>query len=150
MSEIEFVRVALEEARAAYDEGEYPVGAVIVRDGEIVSRGRNRARSLNDPSAHAEILAIREACAELSTLKLSDCTLVTTMYPCPMCEAVIREVALPKVVYGARPYHWVREVKFANAVFEPVGPVLNTECRKLFAAKLEAEGRHDILDHERT
>lgn len=149
MTDVEFMREALAEANAAYAAGEIPVGAVMVRDGVIVSRARNTSVALHDPTAHAEITAIREACRLLGKNKLPECTLYTTLFPCPMCEMTIREVSLPRVVYGGRPYRWVRDVKFAQALFDPIGPILDEECRGLFTRKLEEMGREDILGHER-
>jgi tRNA(adenine34) deaminase len=146
--DLEFMKEALAEARAAYEDGEIPVGAVIVRDGAIISRGRNIGAVRNDPTAHAEICAIREACRLLGKMKLEDCTLYTTLYPCPMCEMTIKEVGLPRVVYGGNTYRWVREVKFQKAVFEPHGPILEEECRGLFTRKLKDMGRDDIIAYE--
>ncbi len=149
MTHPQFIREALVEARVAYERGEIPVGAVVVRNGAVISRGRNDTARHNDPTAHAEICAVRSACEVLGQLKLTDCTLYTTLYPCPMCEMVIKEVGLPEVVYGGRPYRWVREVKFGKALFEPIGPILDDECRGLFTRKIMDMGREDILGYER-
>ena len=148
MDDIDFMRAALAEAEAADAAGEYPVGAVVVRGGAIVGRGRNTAVASHDPTAHAEIAAIRAACRALGRTKLADCTLYTTLSPCPMCEMTIKEVRLPRVVFGGSPYRWVREVKFAQAPFAPHGPVLEAECRGLFTRKLRELGREDILGYE--
>ena len=150
VTDLDYMRAALEEAQAAYAAGEFPVGAVIARGDAIVGRGRNTASAQHDPTAHAEIIAIREACRVLQRTKLEDCTLFTTLYPCPMCEMTIKEVRLPRVVYGGRPYRWVREVKFGRAVFAPLGPLLDEECRGLFTRKLQELGREDILGYEAT
>ncbi len=77
-----------------------PFGCVIVRQGEIVGRGNNRVTSTNDPTAHAEVTAIRDACAELNTFQLADCELYTSCEPCPMCLAAIYWARLPTVYYG--------------------------------------------------
>ena len=77
-----------------------PFGCVIVRRGEIVSRGNNRVTSTNDPTAHAEITAIREACQHLNTFQLADCELFTSCEPCPMCLAAIYWARIPTVYYG--------------------------------------------------
>jgi guanine deaminase len=77
-----------------------PFGCVIVRRGEIVARGNNRVTSTNDPTAHAEVTAIREACASLGTFELADCTLYTSCEPCPMCLAAIYWARIPEVFYG--------------------------------------------------
>lgn len=77
-----------------------PFGCVIVRKGEIVARGNNRVTSTNDPTAHAEVTAIREACRDLGTFQLSDCELYTSCEPCPMCLAAIYWARIPTVFYG--------------------------------------------------
>lgn len=77
-----------------------PFGCVIVRRGEIVARGNNRVTSTNDPTAHAEVTAIREACHELNTFQLADCELYTSCEPCPMCLAAIYWARIPTVFYG--------------------------------------------------
>ena len=124
MNDVQFMQEALAEAMAAYENGEYPVGAIIVSGGEILSRGRNAEKTNFDPTAHAEIRAIRNACERLQKLKLEECTLYTTLYPCPMCESTIVEVGIRKVVYGARPFQWIREVKYGKATLEMIGPIL--------------------------
>lgn len=138
---------ALVEARAAGERGEWPIGAVVVQHGRVVGRGGNEDVASCDPTAHAEVLAIRRACAALGRQKLRDCVLYTTVYPCPMCEMVIREVGLGSVHYGGDTFRWVREVKFAEAPFAPVGPEA-PEGRRLFEARLRERGRTDILDFE--
>ena len=77
-----------------------PFGCVIVRRGEIVARGNNRVTSTNDPTAHAEVTAIREACRDLGTFQLADCELYTSCEPCPMCLAAIYWARIPTVFYG--------------------------------------------------
>ena len=77
-----------------------PFGCVIVRRGEIVGRGQNRVTSANDPTAHAEVTAIREACAQLRTFQLTDCELYTSCEPCPMCLSAIYWARIPTVFYG--------------------------------------------------
>lgn len=77
-----------------------PFGAVIVRHGEIVGRGNNRVTSTNDPTAHAEVTAIRDACANLKTFQLTDCELYTSCEPCPMCLSAIYWARIPTVYFG--------------------------------------------------
>ena len=77
-----------------------PFGCVIVRQGKIVGRGGNRVTATNDPSAHAEVVAIRDACARLHTFQLTDCELYTSCEPCPMCLAAIYWARIPTVYYG--------------------------------------------------
>ena len=96
-----FMRAALGLAREAADEGEVPVGAVIVKDGEIIATGRNRREVARQALAHAEIEAIANACAALGGWRLSGCTLFVTLEPCPMCAGAIINARLDRVVYGA-------------------------------------------------
>lgn len=93
---------ALSEARAAAERGEVPVGAVVIGpDGRLLARAGNRTRELNDPTAHAEILAIRAACAVLGSERLTGCDLYVTLEPCPMCAAAISAARLRRLYYGA-------------------------------------------------
>lgn len=94
--------LALDEARAAAERGEVPVGAVIVSaSGDVLVLAGNRTRELNDPTAHAEILAIRAACSVLETERLVDCDLYVTLEPCPMCAAAISFARIRRLYYGA-------------------------------------------------
>jgi tRNA(adenine34) deaminase len=96
-----FMDAALEEARAAALRGEVPIGAVIVRAGELVARAGNRTRELADPTAHAEMLAIREACRKLGSERLGGHDLYVTLEPCPMCAAAISAARVDRLYYGA-------------------------------------------------
>jgi cytidine deaminase len=96
-----FMEMALAEARAAAGRGEVPVGAVIVRDGAVVARAGNRTRELADPTAHAEILAIRDACRLAGSERLTGHDLYVTLEPCPMCAATISAARIGRLYYGA-------------------------------------------------
>jgi tRNA(adenine34) deaminase len=96
-----FMKAALAEARRAAVEDEVPVGAVLVKDGGIIARDRNRRERLHDPTAHAEMLAITSAAAELETWRLEGCTLYVTLEPCAMCAGAVVLARIPRVVYGA-------------------------------------------------
>lgn len=96
-----FMGQALAEARAAAERGEVPVGAVIVRAGAVIARAGNRTRELSDPTAHAEMLAIREACVALGSERLVGCDLYVTLEPCPMCAAAISAARIDRLYYGA-------------------------------------------------
>ncbi|MDD7442657.1 MAG: tRNA adenosine(34) deaminase TadA [Sutterellaceae bacterium] len=96
-----FMREALSEAKQAGKEGEVPVGAVLVMGGKIIGRGRNAPIRLHDPTAHAEIRAIREAAERLGNYRLEGSTLYVTLEPCPMCTGAIAEARLERVVFGA-------------------------------------------------
>jgi len=96
-----FMRLALREAERASIHGDVPVGAVIVRQGEVVASGHNERELRQDPSAHAELLAIREAARALGSWRLLDCVLYVTLEPCAMCAGAIVLSRLPRVIYGA-------------------------------------------------
>ena len=97
-----FMTEALKLAKLAAEKGEIPVGAVVVRDGEIVGRGYNLRENKKNAAAHAEILAIEEACGAVGDWRLKGCTLYVTLEPCPMCAGAIVNSRIDKVVYGAR------------------------------------------------
>ncbi len=92
---------ALREAQRALALGEVPVGAIVVQDGRIVGRGCNRPLSANDPTAHAEILALREAGQTIGNYRLLDCDLYVTVEPCAMCAGAITHARIRRLVYGA-------------------------------------------------
>lgn len=92
--------LALEEAEKAREKGEVPVGVVIVKNGEIIAKAHNLKESLNDPTAHAEILAIREACNKLNNWRLHGCEMYVTLEPCPMCAGAILQSRLSKIYIG--------------------------------------------------
>ena len=101
MEDLDFMREALALAREAFDDGEVPVGCVLVRRGEIVGRGRNRREGDKSALAHAELEAIDQACRNLGGWRLWECTLYVTLEPCPMCAGAILNARIPRVVYGA-------------------------------------------------
>jgi tRNA(adenine34) deaminase len=97
-----WIAIALEEAEAGAARGEVPVGAVVVCGGELVARSRNRTRELADPTAHAEVLALREAARKLGDWRLSDCTLYVSLEPCAMCAGAIVLSRIQRLVFAAR------------------------------------------------
>ena len=101
-SDESFMEKALTLARQAAQAGEVPVGAVLVRDGRIIGEGSNRPIASRDPSAHAEMIALREAAARLGNYRLPGTTLYVTLEPCPMCAGAILHARVARVVYGAR------------------------------------------------
>lgn len=101
MTDTEYMQLALQLAEAAASAGEVPVGAIIVKDGVIVGRGSNAPIARHDPSAHAEILAMRDAASTLGNYRLTDCTLYVTLEPCAMCCGAIQHARIARVVYGA-------------------------------------------------
>ena len=100
-SDIDFMRAALAEARAATEAGEVPIGAVAVVNGEIVARGQNRVLRDLDPTAHAEIVALRKAARTIANYRLTNCELFVTLEPCAMCAGAIIHARLKRLVYGA-------------------------------------------------
>lgn len=95
-----WMRQALDQARAAFEQGEVPVGAVIVRGDSLIGFGCNQRETLQDPTAHAEIIAITQAAQSIGSWRLLDCTLYVTLEPCPMCAGAIVQARIPQVVYG--------------------------------------------------
>ena len=98
---MKFMNLALREAQRGFDEDEVPVGAVVTRHGRVVARAHNRPIHLNDPTAHAEVLALRRAARKLGNYRLNDCILYVTIEPCAMCAGAIVQARLRGVVFGA-------------------------------------------------
>lgn len=137
--EAKFMADAIAEARRAEAEGEVPVGAIAVADGRIVGVGHNRPIILADPTAHAEILAIRAAASTLKTYRLATVSIYVTLEPCVMCVGAMLNARIARVVYGARDekagalgslYDIGRDGRL-NHRFEVVGGVMESECAEL-------------------
>ena len=101
MTDLEAMHVALAEARLAAQDGEVPIGAVVVHNGAIIARGQNQVLRDNDPTAHAEIVVLRAAAATLGNYRLNGCTLYVTLEPCAMCAGGITHARLDRLVYAA-------------------------------------------------
>jgi tRNA(adenine34) deaminase len=134
-----WMREAIVEALKAEQIGEVPIGAVIVRGGEIVGRGHNLRETSLDPTAHAEMIAIRDASNRLGAWRLTDCTLYVTLEPCPMCAGAIVQSRIQKVVYGTTDpkagcagtlMNLLQEPRF-NHETELVSGLLQEECAAL-------------------
>jgi len=134
--------LALEQARAAGDGGDVPVGAVVARGDEVLGRGGNARERLNDPTAHAEILALREAAAAAGTWHLEGCTLFVTLEPCAMCSGALVLARIDRVVFGAPDPKagfagslgdLVRDPRL-NHSLEVTSGVLETECGEVLRA----------------
>ena len=131
-----FMQLALDLASHAASIGEVPVGAIIVKDGEIIGRGSNAPIALHDPTAHAEIQALREAAARLGNYRLVDCTLYVTLEPCAMCSGAMQHARIKKLVFGASDPKTGACGSVINLMNEPklnhhcevVGGVLAVEC----------------------
>lgn len=136
MNHPDYMREALEEARKAYDLGEVPIGAVVVLNGQIIGRGHNLREALNDSTAHAEIMAMRQAATKLGDWRLAGSTLYSTIEPCPMCAGAIVQFRVQTLVYGAADpkagavdslVDLVRDPRFNHRV-EVITGVLEEEC----------------------
>ncbi len=131
-----FMKQALREANDAFHEDEVPIGAVVVINNQIIARGHNQVERLNDPTAHAEVLAITSACSHLGAKYLPDATLYVTIEPCHMCAGALYWSKLQRVVFGAsdikRGYHFFYGDKNPfHPKTEVEGGVLADECTKL-------------------
>ncbi len=137
-----YMREALREARLAFDEDEVPVGAVVVCRGRIIARGHNMTERLNDPTAHAEMIALTAATEAVGGKYLNDCTLYVTVEPCPMCAAALCWAQLGGLVYGAS------DPKRGFSLFSPSllhpktaveAGVLVGECSELMSSYFKAK-----------
>jgi tRNA(adenine34) deaminase len=135
----QFMSAALELARSARDAGEVPVGAVAVREGQVVGRGGNAPVGRNDPTAHAELLALREAAGNLGNYRLEDVTLYVTLEPCVMCAGALVHARVRRLVFGARDLRFggvrskfrLADSDLLNHRVEVVEGVLAAECMEL-------------------
>jgi tRNA(adenine34) deaminase len=140
------MEAALAEAMRAQEEDEVPVGAVVVCEGRIVGRGHNRNRSENDPTAHAEIVALRDAARALGNHRLSGCTLFATIEPCAMCAGAMVHARIARLVYGAedpkagavRSVMQVLNHPALNHIMEVTGGVLGGRSAKLLQGFFQA------------
>jgi tRNA(adenine34) deaminase len=135
----DFMMEALKEAYKAYEKGEVPVGAVIVKDGRIISKAHNLRESLRDATAHAEVLAIREACKRLNSWRLADCNLYVTLEPCPMCAGAILQARIARLVFGAMDfkagcagsiYNFFAAGQFNHST-DVISGIMEDECRDI-------------------
>ena len=139
MENVEAMRIALEEARAALAHGDVPVGAVVVRDGTVIARRHNERELTKDPTAHAEVLALRDAAAVVGSWRLDDCTLVVTLEPCLMCAGALLSSRIGALVYGAADLKAGATASLYSVVTDPrlnhnpptVHGVLAAECGDL-------------------
>ena len=131
-----FMREALREAIAARSEGEVPIGAVVVCRGRIIARGHNMTERLQDPTAHAEMIALTAATAAVGGKYLNDCTLYVTVEPCPMCAAALCWAQIGRIVYAApdpRRGYTLFTPSLLHPKTEVVSGLLNEECSDLVA-----------------
>jgi len=141
-SELEFMQLALEEGRGAALAGEVPVGAVLVRNGEVIARSGNRTIRDCDPTAHAEIVVLREGARKIGNYRLTGTTLYVTIEPCSMCAGAIIQARVPRVVYGCddpkggavRSCFEILTHPRLNHQVEVTSGVLSNECAALIQA----------------
>jgi tRNA(adenine34) deaminase len=140
-----FMHEAIAEAKKAGARGEVPVGALIVKAGEIIARGHNLRETSQDPSAHAELIAMRAAAARLGSFRLEETTCYVTLEPCPMCAGALVNARVPRVVYGAADpkagatttLYKIGSDARLNHTFELRGGVLAAECAALLSSFFE-------------
>jgi len=114
-----YMREALKLAQTAAAADEVPIGAVVVRDGEIIGEGYNQSRSLSDPTAHAEVLALRDAAAKLGSYRLLDVSLYVTVEPCLMCSGALLEARITRLIFGAREPRMGAVISTAESLMSP-------------------------------
>jgi len=139
LTDEDFLREALELARDAERGGEVPVGAVVVLDGRVIGRGRNSPITRNDPTAHAEILALREAAAATGNYRLEGATMYATLEPCVMCAGALVAARVSRLVFGARDLRFggvrskfqLADSDVLNHRVQIVEGVLGAECAEL-------------------
>jgi tRNA(adenine34) deaminase len=146
-----FMRQALAEAKKSQNKGEIPVGAVIVRGGRILSRGRNQPFRLNDPTAHAEVMAIREASRKRKNYRLADCDMYVTLEPCAMCLGAVVQARIRSLVFGAEDpkagaVQSIMKFPFAktNHCPEVRGGVLAEECGQILKDFFKAKRKKPL------
>jgi len=139
MTNEEYMKIAIEEAEKAASEDEVPVGAIVVFKGNIIAKARNECEKKQDPTAHAEILAIQQAAKYLGSWRLLDCKLYVTKEPCPMCAGAIFQARMDELVYGASDikagaagtlYNITNDARLNHQTTVTSG-VCEEECRKL-------------------
>ncbi len=141
-SDEDWMRLALDEARLAAQKGEVPVGAVVVHGGVVIGRGHNLRETLQDPTLHAETIALREAAQSLGSWRLEDTTLYVTLEPCAMCAGALVLSRVPRVVYGCddpkagavKTLYTIGSDERLNHRFELVAGVLSQECATMLSA----------------
>ena len=119
MTHEEAMRIALEEAAIAAAHGDVPVGAVILHNGEVIARRHNEREASNDPTAHAEVLALQDASKLLKSWRLSECTLVVTLEPCVMCAGATQSARIGRLVYGAANFEAGATATLYNVMSDP-------------------------------
>ncbi len=146
MDDTYFMAEAYKEAVQAGKRGECPVGSVLVKENTIIARAGNEELERCDPTAHAEILCLRKAGLLLQKHTLFDCTMYTTLWPCPMCESAMLQAQISRVVSGARSFPWIKNIRFNENNIIREGPIMEEECRKIFVEWAIRNKRYEILE----
>lgn len=150
-SDEEFMLQAIAEAEAAREDGEVPIGAVVVLDGEVKGRGHNAVISLRDPTAHAEIIALRDAAHAVDNYRLTGATLYSTIEPCAMCAGAIVHARIERLVYGAPDpkagavdtHFGICSTDFLNHQVIVEGRILEQECRAMIQSFFRERRKKD-------
>lgn len=143
----DWMKAAISEAEKALKQGEVPVGAVIICDNQIIGRGYNQKETLKDPTAHAEMIAIRQAAEVKGTWRMDDCALVVTAEPCPMCAGAMIQARIPLLIYGVSEPRFGGMESTADLRHHPQLPkdmqifpgICEAECRKLLQIFFEGK-----------
>jgi len=152
MNHMYFMHTAIQEAIKAYDEGEVPVGAIIVKNGMIAGRGYNRMEKLPDATAHAEIIAISAASSRLSSWRLEECTIYVTLEPCLMCMGALMQSRISTIVYGASDskagavdsHYYQQEIERTYGYYPSIIPgILADECSNLLTSFFSEKRKKD-------
>ncbi len=152
-----FMRMAIEQAMIAQDNGDVPIGAVIVYKNQIIAKAYNQREQLQDPTAHAEIIALTQAAAALENWHLYDCTMYVTLEPCPMCAGALVLSRMDRLVYGCddpktgacKSLYNIVQDKRLNHRLEVTSGVLEEQCRKQlqsFFARRRQENNNEVSD----
>ena len=151
-----YMELALQEAQQAAQQGEVPVGAVIVKDGQVIAKAHNMREQWLDATAHAEVIAVREACKKLKNWRLAGCTLYVTVEPCPMCAGAIFNSRIDTVIFGCRDSRAGAVESLFNVLSHPllnhqpqvIGGILEDRCadvvRRFFAYRRTEDKRNFV------
>ncbi|MDE6586012.1 MAG: nucleoside deaminase [Clostridia bacterium] len=137
--ENKFMQEALKEAEKAFNEGEVPIGAVVVADGKVISRGHNRRTKKQIATAHAEVEAIEKACKKLKSWRIPECEIYVTLEPCPMCMGAMLNARIKKCYFGAPEgkgrtlTNEIASANLVNHVIEVEGEVMEEECAAILS-----------------
>jgi tRNA(adenine34) deaminase len=157
----QFMKFAIEQAGIAEENGDVPIGAVIVHNGQIIGKAYNQREQLQDPTAHAEIIALTQAAAALESWRLEDCTMYVTLEPCPMCAGALVLARIDRLVYGCNDpktgavkslYNIVTDGRLNHRI-EVTGGVLADQCSKLlqgFFEKRRVENKNEATEGTET